>query len=215
MDVMLSLLDGINLSGFDADAVNRSTCLTMILGGAETTATTLTWILSLLLNHRDALRKVQEELEINVETGRLVQESDISNLVFLQAVVKETIRLYPPAPLSAPREVIEDCSIGGYHFQKGTRLIMNLWKIQTDPSVWPKPVKFRPERFLETHTGQDYQLIPFGGGRRGCPAESFAMQVIPSALASVLHAFDFFTPLDALVDMTGKCWYYKYDGYPY
>ncbi|GLT47051.1 hypothetical protein SLA2020_207730 [Shorea laevis] len=93
MDVMLSLLDGTNLSGFDADVVNKSTCLTMILGGAETTATTLTWILSLLLNHRDALRRVQEELEINVEKGRLVQESDISNLVYLQAVVKETMRL--------------------------------------------------------------------------------------------------------------------------
>ncbi|GLU04359.1 hypothetical protein SLE2022_215100 [Rubroshorea leprosula] len=179
----------------------------MILGGAETTATTLTWILSLLLNHRDALRKVQEELEINVEKGRLVQESDIKNLVYLQVVVKETMRLNPPAPLSGPREVIKDCSIGGYHVQKGTRLIMNLWKIQTDPSVWAEPLKFWPRRFLETHThveGQDHQLIPFGGGRRGCPGESFAMQVIPLALASVLHAFDFSTPSDALVDMTGS-----------
>ncbi|GLU04355.1 hypothetical protein SLE2022_215060 [Rubroshorea leprosula] len=197
----------IEVMRFDADVVNKSTCLTMILGGAETTATTLTWILSLLLNHRDALRKVQEELEINVEKGRLVQESDIRNLVYLQAVVKETMRLYPPAPLSAPREVIKDCSIGGYHVQKGTRLIMNLWKIQTDPSVWAEPLKFWPKRFLETHThveGQDHQLIPFGGGRRGCPGESFAMQVIPLALASVLHAFDFSTPSDALVDMTGS-----------
>ncbi|GLT47050.1 hypothetical protein SLA2020_207720 [Shorea laevis] len=208
MDVMLSILDGTNLAGFDADAINKSTCLNMIIGGADTNATTLVWSLSLLLNNRDTLTKVQEELDINVGKG-LVQESDVSNLVYLQAVVKETLRLYPAAALSGPREVIEDCSIGGYHVQKGTRLIMNLWKIQTDSSVWVEPLKFRPERFLETHThvdfrSQDYQLIPFGGGRRGCPGVSFAMKVVPLALASFLHAFKVSTPSDAMVDMTGS-----------
>ncbi|GLU04353.1 hypothetical protein SLE2022_215040 [Rubroshorea leprosula] len=165
--------------------------------------------LSLLLNNRDTLRKVQEELDINARKGSLVQKSDVSNLVYLQAVVKETLTLYPAAALSGPREVMEDYSIGGYHVQKGTRLIMNLWKIQTDSSVWVEPSKFRSEIFLETHThvdfrSQGYQLIPFGGGRRGCPGVSFATKVVPLALASFLHAFKVSTPSDAMVDMTGS-----------
>ncbi|KDP38425.1 hypothetical protein JCGZ_04350 [Jatropha curcas] len=96
-------------------------------------ATTLAWAISLLLNNPHALKKAQEELDFQVGTQRLVNESDIKNLAYLQAVIKETLRLYPVAPLSGPREAMEDCTIAGYHVPAGTRLILNVWKIQRDP----------------------------------------------------------------------------------
>lgn len=176
---------------------------TIISGGADTTTVTLVWGLSLLLNNPSVLKKVKGELDFHVGKERLVNESDISNLVYLQAVVKETLRLYPAGPLSGLREFTEDCVIGGYHVQKGTRLMTNLWKIQTDPRIWSDPLEYKPERFLSTHKdvdvkGKHFQLIPFGAGRRICPGVSFGLQMTELVLASLLHAFDVSTigPVD-------------------
>ena len=179
----------------------------MIAGGNDTTMVTLTWTLSLLLNNRHALKKAQEELDIKVGKGRLVNEADINNLFYLQAIIKEALRIYPPGPLSGPREFHEDCTIGGYHVTKGTRLVVNLWKIQTDPSVWSDPLEFKPERFLTTHKdvdvrGQNFELIPFGSGRRACPGISFGLQMLHLTLASLIHAFEISTPSNAPVDMS-------------
>ncbi|KAK4599593.1 hypothetical protein RGQ29_009581 [Quercus rubra] len=209
MDVMLSILEGVDLAGFDVDTVNKATCLNMIAGGNDTTMVTLTWTLSLLLNNRHALKKAQEELDIKVGKGRLVNEADINNLFYLQAIIKEALRIYPPGPLSGPREFHEDCTIGGYHVTKGTRLVVNLWKIQTDPSVWSDPLEFKPERFLTTHKdvdvrGQNFELIPFGSGRRACPGISFGLQMLHLTLASLIHAFEISTPSNAPVDMTAS-----------
>jgi cytochrome P450 len=163
------------------------------------------------LNNRHVLKKAQEELDIEVGKERIVNVSDIDKLVFLQAIVKETLRLYPPAPLSTPREFSEDCIIGGYQVPKGTRLITNIWKIQTDPRVWSDPLKFDPERFLTTHKhvdvkgiGQHFELIPFGSGRRACPGASFALQMLHLALASFLHMFEISSPSNAPVDMSER-----------
>ena len=179
----------------------------MIGGGSDTSTVTLTWAISLLLNNRHVLKKAQDELDIQVGKERIVNESDISKLVYLQAIVKETLRMYPPAPLLAPREFIEDCIIGGYHVPKGTRLITNLWKIQTDPSIWSEPLKFMPERFLTTHKnvdvrGQNFELIPFGTGRRACPGASLGLQMVHLALASFLHMYEISNSSNAQVDMT-------------
>ncbi|XP_023894904.1 cytochrome P450 CYP82D47 [Quercus suber] len=207
MDVMLSVTDGADLGGYDPDTVNKATCLNLIAGGNDTTAVTLTWATSLLLNNRHVLKKAQDELDDQVGKERTVNESDINKLVYLQAIVKETLRLYPAAPLSAPREFTEDCTIGGYHVPKGTRLIPNLWKIQTDHHKWSDPLKFKPERFLTTHKdvdfkGQNFEFIPFGSGRRICPGASFGVQMVHFALASFLHMYDISTPSNVKVDMT-------------
>ncbi|KAL0017276.1 hypothetical protein SO802_004345 [Lithocarpus litseifolius] len=207
MDIMLSVLDGAELEGYDADTINKATCLSMIAGGSDTSSVTLTWIIALLLNNRHVLKKAQDELDVQVGKERIVNESDISKLVYLQAIVKETFRLYPAGRLAAPREFTENCIIGGYHVPKGTRLIINVWKIQTDPCIWSDPLEFKPERFLTTHKnvdvrGQNFELLPFGSGRRVCPGISFALQMVHLALASFLHVYDISTPLDAKVDMT-------------
>ncbi|XP_014499386.2 cytochrome P450 82C4-like [Vigna radiata var. radiata] len=208
IDVMLSLQKTGHLSNFqyDSDTSIKSTCLAIILGGSDTSAGTLTWAISLLLNNRQALKKAQEELDLNVGMGRQVEESDIRNLAYLQAIIKETLRLYPAGPLLGPREAQEDCNVGGYDVPAGTRLVVNLWKIHRDPRVWEEPSAFRPERFLTSDgvdvRGQNFELIPFGSGRRSCPGMSFALQVLHLTLARLLHAFEFATPSDEPVDMT-------------
>ena len=127
----------------------------LILGGSDTTAGTLTWEISLLLNNQDALKRAQEELGIHVGMDRQVDESDIRDLVYLQAIIKETLRLYPAGPLLGPREALEDCTIAGYRVLVGTRLVVNVWKIQRDPMAWINPSAFQPERFLAAHASVD------------------------------------------------------------
>ncbi|KAF5468356.1 hypothetical protein F2P56_012515 [Juglans regia] len=182
----------------------------LILAGTDTTTVTMTWALSLLLNNREALKKAQQELDLQIGRDRLVMESDVKNLLYLQAVIKETMRLYPAAPLSLPHESLEDCTLAGYHIPMGTRLLVNLSKIHRDPQVWTDPTEFRPERFLTSHKDVDFkdqhfEFIPFGSGRRVCPGISFALQVMQLTLANFLHAFEITTvPSDEPVDMTEK-----------
>ncbi|KAJ1390454.1 Cytochrome P450 [Sesbania bispinosa] len=207
MDVMISMLEGTTIEGFDADPIIKATTLTLILGGTDTSSVTLTWALCLLLRNPLVLERAKEELDIQVGKERCVTESDISKLVYLQAIVKETLRLYPPGPLSGPREFSENCTLSGYNVRKGTRLIVNLWKIQTDPSVWSDPLEFKPERFLTTHKdvdvkGSHFELSPFGYGRRICPGISFALPMVHLTLASFLHSFKILNPSTELVDMT-------------
>ncbi|GAY39425.1 hypothetical protein CUMW_044270 [Citrus unshiu] len=210
IDVLLSVLEGegVDLSDFDVDTVIKATTMTIIVGATDTTTVNLTWALSLLLNNRRELEKVKKELDSVVGKERLLCESDIEKLVYLQAVIKETLRLYPAGPLAGARQFTEDCTVAEYHVPKGTRLVLNLWKLQTDPRVWSDPLEFKPERFLTTHKdvdvkGQHFELLPFGGGRRACPGISFALQMSHLALAAFLHAFDISTPGEAWVDMTG------------
>ncbi|KAH7849742.1 hypothetical protein Vadar_022356 [Vaccinium darrowii] len=207
MDIMLSTLEGTGLAGYDADTVNKATCLQVIMAGADTTSVMLTWAVSLLLNNRQVLKKAQEELDLHVGKERQVDESDINKLFYLQAIVKETLRLYPAAPLAGQREFSEDCTINGYHIPKGTQLIPNLWKIQRDPTKWVDPLVFRPERFLTEQKdvdvkGQHFELIPFGAGRRVCPGAALGLQMLHFVLARLIQGFELSTPNNAPVDMT-------------
>ncbi|GMH29638.1 hypothetical protein Nepgr_031481 [Nepenthes gracilis] len=170
-------------SNFELDTVIKATCLAMILGGTDTTTVTLTWALSLLLNNRHVLKKALDELDTVVGKERLVDDSDMKNLVYLQAIIKEAMRLYPAAPLSAPREAINDCNISGYHVRAGTRLFVNIHKIHRNPRVWPDPCEFRPERFLTTHKHVD---------------------IMPFTLATLLQAFEIMTPSNKQVDLTER-----------
>lgn len=181
----------------------------MITGGTDTTTVTLTWTLSLLLNNPQALKKIHEELDNHVGKERLVNESDINNLEYLRASVKEALRLCPAGPLSGLREVTEDCTVGGYHVPRGTWLMVNLSKVHTDPRVWSDPMEFKPERFLTTHKGTDvkgqhFELIPFGSGRRACPGITLGLQMTLLSLAGFLQGFEISTPGNEPVDMTGS-----------
>ncbi|XP_058082393.1 cytochrome P450 CYP82D47-like [Magnolia sinica] len=207
MDVMISCMDDAQLSNYDPDTVIKATCEALIIAGSDTTTASLTWALCLLLNNRDVLKKAKDELDIHVGRDREVDECDINNLVYLQAIVKETLRLYPSAPVSVPHEATEDCQIGGFHVPASTRLFVNLWKLHRDPDVWSDPSKFQPERFIGGHAdvdfkGQRLEYIPFGAGRRSCPGYALALKILHLTLARLLHDFDITTPNDAPVDMS-------------
>ncbi|KAF9622555.1 hypothetical protein IFM89_032120 [Coptis chinensis] len=179
----------------------------MYLDGWDNTTVTLTWALCLLLNNKQVLKRAQCELDAQVGKERQVEDSDINTLPYNQAIVKESMRLYPPGPI-IERETTEDCDVGGFRIPAGTRLCINLWKLQRDPNVWPNdPQEFQPERFLNGHAdidmkGQHFELIPFGSGRRMCPGVSFSLQVMHLVLARIIHGFELRTPTDADIDMS-------------
>ncbi|RDX99478.1 Cytochrome P450 82C4, partial [Mucuna pruriens] len=128
-----------------------------------------------------------------------------TKLIYLQAIVKETLRLYPAGPLLVPHEASEDCNIQGYYVPKGTRVFANVWKLHRDPSLWSEREKFSPERFInengELDEGHHFEYLPFGSGRRACPGFTFATQVSLTTLARLLQGFDLDVPMDAPVDL--------------
>ncbi|CAI0426546.1 unnamed protein product [Linum tenue] len=202
IDVMLSAIGDDFAEEYSPETIVKATALTLILAGADTTSITVIWTLSNLLNNRNMLELAQQELDVKVGKTRPMEHSDISSLIYLQAIVKETLRLYPPAPTAIPHQATEDCTIHGYRVPKGTRVFANLWKLHRDPNVWSDPDEFRPERFLvDQLQGHDsnlidglstknFELVPFGSGRRSCPGEAFALQIVHLAIGRLLQGFD-------------------------
>lgn len=197
-----------DLHGFSMETIVKATCLSIFTGATDTRSLTLTWALALLVNNPRVLRKAQQEVDNHVGRDRRVQESDMKNLVYLQAIIKETLRLYPVAPLSLPHESTDDCIVGGYIVPKGTQLFVNIWKIHHDPQIWTDPLEFQPERFLTDENridvkGQYFNFLPFGSGRRMCPGISLALESMLFILANIIHGFEFQNPSNGQIDMTG------------
>ncbi|KAF9620430.1 hypothetical protein IFM89_012607 [Coptis chinensis] len=207
IDIMLSIIAKNKLPGDDPGTLIKAIVQEMYLAAWDNTTVTLTWALCLLLNNKQVLKRAQCELDAQVGKERQVEDSDINTLPYIQAIVKESMRLYPPGPI-IERETTEDCDVGGFRIPAGTRLWINLWKLQRDPNVWPNdPQEFQPERFLNGHAdidmkGQHFELIPFGSGRRMCPGVSFSLQVMHLVLARIIHGFELKTPTDADIDMS-------------
>jgi cytochrome P450 len=172
----------------------------MINAGTDTTATTAEWVMAELMAHPDIRKQVQAEIDTVVGLNRVVQESDIANLPLLRAVIKETFRLHPAAPLSVKRESYEPCMLSGWRLPAHTELIVNIFAIHRDPNVWENPDAFKPSRFLERPevnplSGHDFfQLIPFGVGRRMCPGSNLASALVSLMVANLLHSFDWSLP---------------------
>ncbi|XP_060181416.1 6,7,8-trihydroxycoumarin synthase-like [Lycium barbarum] len=116
---------------------------------------------------------------------------------YLKTVIKEAFRLYPPVPLLVPRVSMDKSTLQGYEIQPGTIIHVNSWAIARDPEIWENPEEFIPERFLNNDIdfkGQDYELIPFGAGRRGCPGITLGVASTELALSNLLYAFDWELP---------------------
>ncbi|PKA62415.1 Cytochrome P450 93A1 [Apostasia shenzhenica] len=164
-------------------------------GGTDNTSLTVQWALAELINHPPAMEKAKAELDAVTGGRRLVDEPDIPHLPYLQAVITETLRLHPPTPL-IPRESSDDCTVDGFDIPARTRLFINAWAIGRDPEVWHRPLDFSPERFLPDGDGasgakgNQFQMIPFGGGKRGCPGMTAAMQIVQSTLAALIQCFE-------------------------
>ncbi|WOL20707.1 Cytochrome P450 [Canna indica] len=180
--------------------------LDIFVAGTDTSAITMEWALAELINHPNILHKARDEIDAVVGKNRLVEESDIPNLPYLQAIVKETMRLHPAGPLIV-RQSNKDSNIDGYDIPAKTTVFVNVWAIGRDPKHWSDPLKFFPERFMENERemvdakGQHFALIPFGSGRRACPGASLALELIHSALGAMIQCFEWKVDSEGAVDM--------------
>ena len=191
--------------------VIKAIIIDMIMATYDTSAISIEWTISELLRHPRVMKLVQDELERVIGVNRMVEETDLANLTYLSMVIKESFRLHPVAPLLVPRESMEDVEINGYYIPKKSRVIINSWAIGRDSYVWSDNVEeFYPERFINSNIdlkGRNFQLIPFGSGRRGCPGLQLGLTTVTYVLAQLLHCFDWVLPNGMLpndLDMSEK-----------
>ncbi|CAJ2639271.1 unnamed protein product [Trifolium pratense] len=179
------------------DVEIKALLLNMFAAGTDTSSSTTEWAIAELLKNPRILAQVQQELDNVVGRERNVKEDDLPNLPYLQAVIKETFRLHPSTPLSLPRIASESCEIFGYHIPKGSTLLVNVWAIARDPKEWTNPLEFKPERFLPGGEkfdvdvkGNNFEVIPFGAGRRICAGMSLGLRIVQLLTATLAHSFD-------------------------
>ncbi|XP_031407000.1 cytochrome P450 81Q32-like isoform X2 [Punica granatum] len=178
---------------FYIDRTIKGVLQTMLLAGTDTSATTVEWVMALLLNHPDVLAKAKIEIDSAVGCNRLVEDADLPNLPYLQNVITETLRLYPPVPLLLPHESSEDTTVCGFHVPRSTMLLVNAWSIHRDPELWEDPERFVPERFEHGSRESGYEghkWIPFGVGRRACPGATFGRRVVGLVVGSLIQCFE-------------------------
>ncbi|KAI3760581.1 hypothetical protein L1987_50978 [Smallanthus sonchifolius] len=165
----------------------------ILIAGTDTSAITIEWALAELINHPNMMKKAVEEIDKVVGKNRLLQESDIPNLPYLQAIIKESLRLHPTGPL-IPRQSTKDCTVGGYHIPANTTTFINVWSMGRDPRHWESPLELRPERFKENQLdvrGKHFKLLPFGSGRRMCPGTSLlGLLMLPTILGAMIQCFE-------------------------
>ncbi|XP_028765142.1 cytochrome P450 71A1-like [Neltuma alba] len=175
----------------------KATIVDLFLGGSDPTATALEWAFAELVKNPRIMMKAQEEVRRVVGNKPKVEDSDVGQMKYLECVLKETLRLHPPVPLLIPRATRSSVTLGGYHIPAKTSVFVNAWAIQRDPEFWERPEEFAPERFENDQVdfrGQDFQFIPFGSGRRGCPGVSFGFASLEYLLANLLYWFDWKLP---------------------
>ncbi|KAK8992038.1 hypothetical protein V6N11_044930 [Hibiscus sabdariffa] len=183
----------------------KAILLEMYVAGTDTSSTLSEWMMAELLSHPNEMKKVQQEVRSVVGNKSKVDPEDIPKMEYLRCVVKETLRLHPPA-VFIPRRTRANASgkLGGYDIPPSTEVLINVWAIHRDPKWWEKPDEFIPERFEENSVdflGEDFHYIPFGMGRRGCPGMPFGVASVEYAMANLLYWFDWKLPAEK-VDMT-------------
>ncbi|XP_057493897.1 cytochrome P450 78A5-like isoform X2 [Actinidia eriantha] len=189
LSILLSLPEEDQLSGTDMVAVLWE----MIFRGTDTVAILLEWIIARMVLHQNIQAKAQQEIDTCVGNNRHVRDSDIPKLPYLQAIVKEALRMHPPGPLlSWARLAVHDCHVSKFFIPSGTTAMVNMWAITHNPSIWKDPWAFKPERFIEEEfsvLGSDMRLAPFGSGRRVCPGKALGLATVHLWLARLLHQF--------------------------
>lgn len=150
-----------------------------------------------MLKNPRILKKAQDEVRSVFDGKNQVQECSFHELHYLKLVIKETLRLHPPGPLLLPRESRERREINGYEIPAKSWVLINAWAIGRDPKHWVEAESFKPERFLEKAVdfkATTMEYIPFGAGRRICPAIAFGIANIEIQLAMLLYHFDWVLP---------------------
>uniref|UniRef100_A0A1W7HBR7 Cytochrome P450 n=1 Tax=Scoparia dulcis TaxID=107240 RepID=A0A1W7HBR7_SCODU len=182
-------------------------CLDLFVAGTDTTSSTLEWAMAEALKYPETMKKAKAELEEVVGKGKAIDEADIARLPYLRCFVKETLRIHPPVPFLIPRRVEQDVEVCGYTVPKNSQVFVNAWAIGRDADTWSNPLEFKPERFLDSEVdmrGRDFELIPFGAGRRICPGLPLAVRMVPVVLGSLLNCFDWKIENGKELDMEEK-----------
>ncbi|XP_073125078.1 cytochrome P450 83B1-like [Henckelia pumila] len=171
--------------------------MNVFIAGTDTSASVIVWTMTALIKKPEVMKKAQEEVRNALGNKGTVDEDDIQNLTYLKAIIKEALRLFPPTPLSVPRETMQKCTIDGYEIPEKTTVYVNVHAIGLDPEYWENPTEFLPDRFLNStidYRGHDFGLLPFGSGRRGCPGMNLGIATVELALANLLYSFDWELP---------------------
>ncbi|KVH87801.1 cytochrome P450 [Cynara cardunculus var. scolymus] len=180
----------------------------LFIAGTETTSSTLEWAMAELIHNPEQMSKARSELEEVIgKEDRTFQESDISRLPYLHAIVKETLRLHPPVTFLLPHKATKDVEIQGYIIPKDTQILCNLWGMGQDSNTWSDAQRFKPQRFLDVgidYKGRDLELIPFGTGRRICPGLPLAHRMLHLMLGSLIYKFDWKIEEGMVMDMSDK-----------
>ncbi|WJZ89633.1 hypothetical protein VitviT2T_008838 [Vitis vinifera] len=179
----------------------------LFAAGTDTSASIIEWSLAEMLKNPSILKRAQEEMDHVIGRNRRLVESDLPKLPYLQAICKESLRKHPSTPLNLPRVSTQACEVNGYYIPENTRLSVNIWAIGRDPDVWENPEEFRPERFLSGRNakidprGNDFELIPFGAGRRICAGARMGIVLVEYILGTLVHSFDWKMPDGVEINM--------------
>ncbi|KAF7828665.1 cytochrome P450 81E8-like [Senna tora] len=186
------------------DEIIKGIILVMLIAGTDTSALTLEWAMSSLLNQPEVLKKVKEEIDNYIGSKeRLIDEADVLKLPYLQNIISETLRLYPAAPLLlVPHFSSDNCSISGYDVPRDTMVLVNAWAIHRDPQLWSDPLSFKLERFDKE--GETNKLIAFGLGRRACPGAGLAQRTVGLTLVLLIQCFEWKRVSEEQIDMTER-----------
>ncbi|KAF5208215.1 Cytochrome p450 [Thalictrum thalictroides] len=206
VDVLLSLSGEEKLEENDMIAVLWE----MIFRGTDTTSLLTEWVMAELVLNPNIQAKLQKELD-RVVGNKSVTDADIANLPYLQAVVKETLRVHPPGPLlSWSRYSISDMQLNnGMVIPANTTAMVNMWAITHDPNVWNEALVFKPERLLESDggvnvdvRGNDLRLAPFGAGRRVCPGKNLGLVTVNLWVAKLVQKFKWTPNQEKPIDLS-------------
>ncbi|KAJ0938653.1 putative cytochrome P450 [Helianthus annuus] len=196
LDILLDLQIESNTSFMHREVI-KAGIMDLFAAGTDVTSTSIEWAISELIRHPRVMKKLQKEVT-EIALGKpMITEDDLEKMTYLHAVLKEALRLHTPAPLLISRESTQDVKLMGYDISAGTQVIINAWAIGRDPSQWEEPEMFCPERFLNNsidYRGHNFEYIPFGAGRRGCPGIHFAIVVKELVLANLVYKYDFALP---------------------
>jgi trans-cinnamate 4-monooxygenase len=174
----------------------------------ETTLWSIEWGVAELINNPSIQKRVRAELDSVLGRGNLITEPDTSKTPYLTAVVKEVMRLHMAIPLLVPHMNLNQAKLAGYDIPAESKILINAWWIANNPAHWDEPEKFKPERFLNSNieaSGNDFNFLPFGAGRRSCPGIIIAMPLLHLTLGRLVQTFDLETPPGVdKIDMTEK-----------
>ncbi|KAL2631935.1 hypothetical protein R1flu_016621 [Riccia fluitans] len=198
VDVLLSLQndnpDGKSMTDDQIIALLQN----LLIAGSDSTSNTLVWIMTELMRNPEIREKLERELDAIVGQDRLVEEADLVNLPYLQAVVKESLRLHPTAPLLMPHASVSATKVAGYNIPEKTQVFVNIYAIHRDSRFWENPLVFDPQRFLDSeegwYQGQSFKFLPFGSGRRICAGINLALVTVEYTLALLLQTCKFSLP---------------------